>query len=353
VDGNNYVIVDMTLTPKEVQIGCNAGQITLDSIMGDKLTAISGDVRPYQDTGWDGGSQNIGIGGYPDFRAAAKFTLTIPNIDNIGAVVPLTVKLDKFATLSQQNTTAVANAVCSPATGLNVYTEEFPTYYLYANSTTYAATVNSAISNGYQLAHAYGSITITRTSGAFSDPIRVTLQFSSDGANWYNAATTQCSLTGTADYWNTHISVSALVYGVSSSTSLYIRVKIEAYGLSGVGYILIEDATCSFQIVYNHSHNWTQTGVATNYIKADQTDDALKLTAATPTHVYYRINHEGELGSWTDLSCPAGSNWTGVVANIKSSLITGNNIIEFINSGAAGYEKGTVHPSVTYGVYGS
>jgi len=406
VDGESWVIVDVFYTPSVIQIGVNAGEGGVFGGLGNSLTVVSGSISTSTEQGWDGGWQNVA----GDNTTITQFTMTVLDKNKIDGVVPLTVKLGAYRTYSQQSAVVVANSYLStvdPISGKVAYTnidavgahslQYFPydgTYRAISSPLlpvgcqfavlTFAATLRRQDGSGVLYSQAYIQYAYTYTS---TPPVGGWSYVLAGGAGIYYEYALPEQLSGivvcdesistrdgllpttidgtghittyhyqrrypsstTSGNWSTNsidavtpMSITCIIPGTAAAGQ-YLHVRVYFYNAS-VATQYVYRNTAALQCMPRHTHDWTQTGQAANTVKAVQVDTVEDLVT-TPTFIYYRVNG----GAWTYLSCPAGSDYVGVVADIVGLLVSGINTIEFRHTTTAC----TVRPTATYKQFGS
>lgn len=291
--------------------------------------------------------------------AAAKYTLDIKDITDVGTIVDMTVKLDKYIAYSYQAATAVQNELVSEVTIPAYYSASGAIVSATPSTTVYLPTIgptpylmSATIDGGYQFAIA------TVTAEAINSDTRnvdtgrlfVICEYSWDATTWFEG-TYQSMFTMTPvlyDYpdagWQfvSYITNQYMVPGTPNTCNLSVRwaiycdLPISDYPAHNIGYS-IADVSVMLDVVPRHTHVWQQVGQAADTLKSDQVDDAVELAAATPELITCTING----GAPFNITCAAPTYSNNL--DIKAQLITGVNTIEFSSTVPC-----TVTPSANY-----
>jgi hypothetical protein len=282
---------------------------------------------------------------------SAKYALNIKDITYVSGPVEMTVQLSEYVATSYQDTAVVENKLLSEITIPGYFDSNIGSITVSAGGIAYIPFAGDAFlktaatfSDGYQYAVASMFANCNQYDpsivAAHAPTLGASCQFSNNGNDWYTAshqAVIVCnwlmpSGPGSESTWNP-LSAQFLIPGNVDPVAVWIRWKL--YNTSDV-VIAVSGYTVSLDVVPRHQHVWSQTGQPDNTMQAVQVDDA-SLVGSTPQTITCIING----GAPFAIACAAPSFSNNV--DIKSSLVTGNNIIEFTST-----TKCSVTPSATY-----
>ena len=277
--------------------------------------------------------------------AAAKYTLDIKDIGDVGPVVDMTVKLDKYIAYSYQAATSVQNELLSEVTAPGYYGATIMDLYVASGAIEYVPYYgdsflkSATVSEGFQYAISYMHSNFQNLSLTSPATITAICQYSYNGNDWYTASSqTIVKISDNApitqDVFDSAYA-SFIIPGNVDPVAVWTRWKI--INDSGGAGVWMKSYSISMDIIPRHTHVWQQVGQSADTMKSDQIDDANEVSAATPETITCCING----GAPFAITCAAPTYSNNL--DIKAQLVSGVNTIEFTSA-----EPCTVTPSANY-----
>jgi hypothetical protein len=324
-----YTVFDVTRNISQDVIGVGYTQTTLLQQLGADITEISGETVSGTDAQWNGGTQNVGT-------TSAIFNVDIKDVNMISSFVLKTnIGAYRKTVTTPSSTNYLSDVTPLLTTILNTTTDNISAgesnYYPYDGTNRYL--LGNGWSNGYQ--NALFTITLDMISGSATNDQYVIIrpQYSLNGSTWYTISDGSVNYEQKvmfSTYGSTrnhaHTTISMLIPGSSTSSSLYTRCLITSYSDATVS---IAAHTAMLQVVQRHLHSVP--------VQTDDTGDV----GSAPYNVILRSVNTSSLG---------GSMTDGATYDITSYLINGKNTILYEATSVA--NKGSITPTATYQTLG-